>query len=47
MLIKNARSAICFWRRQPPNIENVTLVARWRKHFRIFLNAQLPSKEVF
>ena len=52
-LIKTARStvltrAIFFFRRQPRNPENVTLVARRREHFRvclaIFLTAQIPPK---
>jgi len=24
-----------FWRRQPRNFENVTLVVRWREHFQV------------
>ena len=48
-LIKTVRSAVCFWRRQPRNFENVTLAARRRQHFRgvlaIFLVAQLPPKK--
>ena len=39
---------IFFLRRQPRNFEYVTLVARWRKHFRgflmIFWVAQPPKK---
>jgi len=38
-------------RRQPRNLENVTLVARQREHFRaclvIFLFAELPPKRYF
>jgi len=33
---KTVRSAVFFSRRQPPNCENMTLVARRRKHFRGF-----------
>jgi len=37
-------------RHQPRNFENVTLVARWRKHFRgvlvIFLVAQFSAKSL-
>jgi len=40
-----------FFRRQPRNIENVTLVARRREYFRVFLAinlvAQLPTKRGF
>ena len=40
-----------FSRRQPRNIENVTLVARRREYFRVFLTinlvAQLPTKRGF
>ena len=47
-LIKTARSAVSILRRQPRNVENVTLVARRREHFRvclaIFLVAQIPPK---
>jgi len=49
-LIKTARSAVAvfFLRRQPRNFENVTLVARRRVHYRVFLAiflvAQLPPK---
>jgi hypothetical protein len=58
-LIKIARSAVSkncakcdfFLRRQPRMFENMTLVARRRKHIRgfwaIFWVAQLPPKEVF
>jgi len=53
-LINTARSAVSknprffFWRRQPRNFENVTLVARQKVHFWDFLAtslvAQLPPK---
>jgi len=47
---KTARSAVCFLRRQPQNFENLTLVARRREHFRVFLTIflvpQLPPKRV-
>ena len=48
-LIKTARSF--FMRREPRDFENVTLVPRWREHFRVFfgdvLIAELPPREVF
>jgi len=38
-------------RREPRDFENVTLVPRWREHFRGFfgdvLIAELPPREVF
>jgi len=59
-LIKTARSTVTkncaargfFWRHQPRNFENITLVARRRENFRgflvIFLVAQLsPKRGVF
>jgi len=47
-LIKTARSAVFFLRRQPRNFESMTLVARRREHFRgfwaILFVAQLSPK---
>ena len=47
---KTARSAVFVWRRQPRIFENVTLVARRREHFQVFLAifwvAELPPKQV-
>jgi len=46
---RTARSAVFFFRCQPRNLENVTLIVRRREHFRgflaIFLVAQLPPKK--
>jgi len=48
---KNRQKPRFSFRRQPRNFENVTLVARRRKHFlvflAIFLVAQLPPTTVF
>jgi len=43
-------NAFYFWLRQPRIFENVTLVARRREHFQVFLAifwvAELPPKQV-